>query len=149
MAIEKSVKFIQVEPMEYQPKRIVRFRNIIISKRLNQPELDRIIKETKMRKKATSQTNPSEFLFYQYEDKPLIAYDLKDNNFYTTKGTLEHYGMMKCQVQAAILLKLLKKYNLARFRYVTLSLYRTGRTLEDIELTFKGIKNLLERNKHE
>lgn len=58
--------------------------------------------------------NPNDMIIYQYENKPLIALDLKDGRFYTTKGTLEHYDLELIQHQAYIVLSILRKHGYSK-----------------------------------
>lgn len=53
------------------------------------------------------------FIIYQYKDKPLIALNVVDGQFYTTQQMLEEYGIDYAQQQAYIIVEILKKHGLS------------------------------------
>lgn len=57
--------------------------------------------------------NPTNLIFYQYGDKPMIVLNLNDGKFYTTKGTLEHYELPLIELQAYIITEILRKHKLS------------------------------------
>lgn len=109
--------FIQVPPIEYQLRvrekkspRIIRSWDIEYSQRLDQDKLDRVVREIHTRRKVSITRDSYHYLFWQYKGEPSIALKLLTNEIGTTKGNLKLFGERKCQIQASIVLKVLKKY---------------------------------------
>ena len=48
------------------------------------------------------------FIAYRYKDKPLIALNIKDGQFYTTQQMIESHGLDYVQQQAYIIVEILK-----------------------------------------
>ncbi len=71
--------------------------------------------------------NPNDMIIYQYRDKPLIALDLKNGRFYTTKGTLKHYDLELIQHQAYIILSILRKHGYSKAKPKKCKYVRKGR----------------------
>lgn len=149
--IEKDFKFIEVASIEYQANsnvspRIIRFRNIKYSKRLDQDKLERIVREIHTRRRVKINRDAKHHLFWLYADQPLIILNLINNKIGTTEKTLKFYGKRKCQIQASIVLKVLKKYGLVSFRRVSLTVNpgRIGHTRKDRQITYNAWEEMLQ-----
>jgi len=53
------------------------------------------------------------FIVYQYKDKPPIALNITNGQFYTTQQVIEAYGLDYVQQQAYIITEILKKQGLS------------------------------------
>jgi hypothetical protein len=148
--IEKDFKFIEVAPIEYQVNsnispRIIRFRNIKYSKRLDPDKLERIVREIHTRRRVKIDRDSKHHLFWLYANQPLIILDLISNKIGTTEKTLKFYRNRKCQIQASIVLKVLKRYGLVSFRRVSLTVNpgRIGHTRKDRQITYNAWEEML------
>lgn len=146
-----QIDLVIIEPIEYRLRmgkyrnpRIIRYRSLGFSPNLTQAILNRIIEQTKLKKKTSALQNPDRYLFYEYGNQPIIVLDLLERTINTTTGTLKHWGMRKCQQQASILLRLLRKHHQAYFiqRSITCDPGDMGRTAEDREVTFQALHDL-------
>lgn len=105
--------FVKVEPVEYSRDRIVRYYKKgkrFVSRSLTEEKFKEIIQDLILKKKPATIVNPNGLIIYQYPNKPLIAINLEDGRFYTTLGTIQHYGWKYVRHQASIILRILKKY---------------------------------------
>jgi hypothetical protein len=150
-------EFVKIKPIEFQlmtskknkkknrHPRIIRYKQISISPNFDQCCVDRVIRETKMEKRAVSEDSIDQLIFYQYEGRPLIGIDLVEHGFYTKRETIDKYGVDKCQQQATIVLKLLKRYGYATFKRVgfTANTERLGETRAEREETYQMVERLL------
>lgn len=102
--------------MEYQRNRIIRYYKKgkrFVSTRLTVEMFKRIIEQLNLASEPSIISNPEGLIIYQYPKKPLIAINLEDGNFYTTEGTMHHFGWKYVRHQASILLRILMKYEYA------------------------------------
>ena len=150
--MDNSIKLVKIDPIEYQYRRseirksprILRYRDLSFSPHLTRAILNRIIKNTKMKKKAMAHQNPDRYIFYEYNQKPQIILDMLERTINVSEGTLKKHGLRACQQQASILMRLLKKHRYAHFKRVSITANpsRIGRTREDRAVTFRALKNL-------
>jgi hypothetical protein len=110
--------FVRVEPVEYdgKRKRIVRYYKKgkrFIDVELTASKFKAILEGLNLEKEPSIIENPKGLIIYQYPDKPLIAINLEDGNFYTTTETIKHFGWKLVRHQASILLRILKEYGYA------------------------------------
>jgi hypothetical protein len=148
----ENLELAEIQPIEYQfkmPKyknpRILRYRGLSFSPNLTQTILNRIIAKTRMKKKASAHQNPDRYIFYQYGQEPQIILDMLEHKIFVTKGTFKRFGERKCQQQASILMRLLKKHDYAHFKRISITLNpsRFGKTPEDREITCRALRYLL------
>lgn len=142
-------QWIEIQPFEYQLlegrfPRLVTYFGFKFSPALTQEVVNKVIEDLKTEKKISLIQNPNELLIWQYEGKPLIALSKSEGKVYTTQGTINHYGIDYCQKQAAYVLQILRKYNLANFTQyiVKLDFYRLGRTPEERKQTYDALERL-------
>jgi hypothetical protein len=111
--------------------------------------LNKTIEDLKTKKKISIIQNPNELLIWQYEGKPLIGMNKTNGKIYTTQETINHYGIEYCQKQAAYILQILRKYDLAHFTQyiVKLDFYRLGKTPEELKQTFDALIRLSKMKK--
>jgi hypothetical protein len=144
----QSIRLVELTPMEFRIsghkkgrryKAIVWFRDLKINRFstkhrgvLDQRSIDYILRDIKTKERIFTAQNSDNLLYWQYPNKPLIVIDLRERQpiIGTTEGNIEHFGMRRCQIEASIVLKILKNYGFAEFRRVTLSTYRLGNTRE-------------------
>jgi hypothetical protein len=130
-------KFVKITPIRYDNHgkypRIVVYRHVKISKHLTQGIMDKIVQQLKTKQKITAIMNPDNFIFVQYGTAPMIIFSLDDNQVLTTQTVINHYGMRRVQQQATIILRWLKKFGYAKFKGVTISAYRLGKTIDDVK----------------
>jgi hypothetical protein len=148
-------EFIEIQPFEYQcPKnnmpRLVTYYGFKLSPALTQEIVERIINNLKAKKKISVITNPNTMIVWQYEGKPSIALDKKENKVYTTQKTINHFGIEYCQKQAAYVLQILRKYGYAKFIQFVVKFepYRLGRTPAERKLTFEALNRLAKKKPH-
>jgi hypothetical protein len=147
--VEHTPKFVEIQPFEYQiyeneNPRLITYWGFTISKNLTKGNLKSIIDDLNKKKPIDVIENPNELLEWQYEGKPLVILSKTENKIYTTQGTINHFGIRACQIQAANFLQILRKYGFAEFKQyvVCLDLKRLGRTPEERELTYEALERL-------
>ena len=159
MLTKPTIDLVEVIPIEYcnarkdkktqsvHSPRIIRYRDLSFNPHLTQKQLEKIIRETKMKEKASAHNNPDRYLFYQYGNMPMIILDLVDRKICTTIGIMKEYGESACQQQASILMRLLRQHGQANFKRVTVTAnpYRLGSTKEDRDITYRALESLLNR----
>lgn len=148
---------IKIVPIEYQKTtkykdrrhypRIIIFTDIKLNPNLTQEKFDEILSKVPLKKKARGIANPKHYIFYNYGNEPMVILDLVTGEVFTTKTIIEYYGITKPQIQASIILKILKRFNQASFKRKVLSTYRLGTDKEAIEQIFNAYIRLIgERN---
>jgi hypothetical protein len=147
-------QFVEIQPFEYQLiknrlPRIVTYFGYKISPALTQEVLNKIVEDLKAKKKISIIQNPNGMLIWKYEGKPLVALNKSKGKVYATQGNINHYGLEYCQKQAAYVLQILRKYNLAKFTQyiVKLDIYRLGRTPEERRLTYEALERLSKKRR--
>lgn len=113
-----EIEWIRITPIEYYRKgglirRYYKRGPRYVSEKLDLEILNTIIQ--RMRRHYSIQEDPKiaeigSFIVYQYPDKPLVAIDREDGNFYTTRETLEDFDIKEVRHQASILLRILLSF---------------------------------------
>jgi len=131
---------------------IVWYRDLSISTRLNQEVINRIIKELETIGQVHTIENPDNILYWQYHNplKPLIIIDMRElpPTINTTEGTIQHFGLKECQIQAAIVLQILKRYGYANYKRVTVSTWRLGETPEDRKKLYEAFEGIFRKGEY-
>jgi hypothetical protein len=153
--LASPIELVELVPIEYRYSTtkkgrvpaITWFKDLKISKRVNQAAINMIIEKIKTEEKVSTINNPDSLLYWQYPHRPLIIIDLrgKDPTINTTEGTIRHYGIQKCREQAAIVLKILHGHGYADFTRIAISTYRVGETKEE---RIRNLQFLEERINH-
>lgn len=150
-------EYMRVEPIEYDNRkkekgkspRIIRHRGIVFNSILSFVELKQALSKIRIRKKIKKDLAISEskegIILWKYLGKPEVGIDKEQNVMCATKDEVTLWGMRACQVQAAICLKILKRVNLVECYSVsaTYNPYKMGVNLEDVEITFEAIRELI------
>jgi hypothetical protein len=128
---------VKVMPVEYRRRakypNITVYYDVKIKKNIKTSEIRSKIETIKTKKKPNITANPYHYLFYQYDNAPMIIIDLDTGEFLTTKHVIEHYGLWKVKQQASIVLRLLKRLGYADYKRRVLSTYRLGTNKEDVQ----------------
>ncbi|MGC8871049.1 MAG: hypothetical protein ACP5PT_08190 [Brevinematia bacterium] len=144
--------FVKITPIEFQRKgktrnydRIIIYTEIKLNKNLTQQKFNEILEKIPLKQKAHGICNPRHYLIYNYGCECLVVFDLETGEVFTTKTALEYYGRMAAQIQASIILKILKRFRQAAFKRIILSSYRLGNSLEDFKERVEAYGNLLNK----
>lgn len=143
----RNVHPLQVNPIEFQVfghvnPRIIRFYDYSFSPRLDRNMIDKIMRNTNFYIPPAVETGPQYFLIWQYLLKPQIYLEKESQKFYASKDTLKQFGLQSCQRQASIILKILKRYKVARFRTasITNNPMKMGKSDKELEETFEALR---------
>jgi undecaprenyl pyrophosphate synthase len=125
------------------------FRNVKISRHLDQNAIDRIIKDLHTKKTVQTINNPDNVLYWQYPQRPLIIIDRNEEQpkIKTTDGTIAHYGLNECMKEASTVLEILRSYGFAKYKRVIVSTYRLGDSKEQREFIFKCLEERLKNER--
>jgi hypothetical protein len=138
---------VKIIPIEYQKHnkypRIVIFNNVKVNPDLTQQQFDEILQKANLKKKARGICNPHHYIFYNYSDEPMVVIDVETGEVFTTKTIIEYYGIRKAQIQASIILKILKRFGQAKFTRRILSTYRLGKDPETIKQIVEAYMDLV------
>ena len=147
---------IEIMPIEYHLKvqrkrhpRLQIYWDYSFSSKLTQSIMDRVVRQTNMKKRVSVQNNPDQFILWKYPGKPQICLDKLLRKVFVSRETLEHFGRKSCQQQASLVLRILKgtkkhAVGLANFKRIsaTFNPYRIGRTAKEREITFQAVHDL-------
>jgi hypothetical protein len=138
---------VKIIPIEYQKNnkypRIIIFSNIKVNPNLTQQQFDEILQKANLKKKARGICNPHHYIFYNYDDEPMVVIDVESGEVFSTKTIIEYYGIRKVQVQSSIILKILKRFGQAKFTRRILSTYRLGKDPETIKQIVEAYMDLV------
>ena len=154
---------VEIHPVQYEIKmngnrkpRIRVYENVRFSTRLDPSMFERVFKEEfeSLSNNVSLATN-GKYLIYQYGLKPTIFIDITEDvkayghreikpRFYVKKASLDKVFMG--QVQVCILLKILKKHNLARYESKSYSLQSRNEVVSRIR-ALKMLWNFLDYKK--
>ena len=139
---------VKIVPVEYRRQakypNITIYYDVKIRNDIKTDEFRSKLSTIKMKKQPNVTANPKHYLFYQFDNAPMIILDLNTTEFLTTRYVIEHYGIGKVQQQASILLRLLKRLNYADYKRRVLSTYRLGRNKEDVKTFFNEYLRFIE-----
>jgi hypothetical protein len=156
-----TIRLVEIMPIEYhkarlqldrkkgkvlrKAPRLLIYWDFTVDPGLSQEKMEKMIHDVHMKKKAVVLENPDERIEYKYDREPNIIFLKKyPNKVFTTKAILDEYGEGKCQQQASIVMRMLRKYGYATFKQTsaTFDPKRVGRTPEERKIVVKAMKNL-------
>jgi hypothetical protein len=143
-------ELVKITPIEFQLRtaekgkhpRIIVYRNIQFSRRLDQDILNKVTHHLVTQEKIETGVSES-FLTWYYFGKPEMWIDTINNELLAIPSIGFRFANYEyCQQQATILLKVLKKFYLARYRTcsITYNPDKMGRTSEELEESLKVIR---------
>lgn len=144
-------KLVKIEPIEFQLRtaekgkhpRVIFYKNIQFSHRLDQDTLNKVTHHLDTQEEIETGVSES-FLTWYYSGRPEIWIDTINNELFAFPSIFAHSDYGYCQQQATILLKVLKKFHLARYRTcsITYNPDKMGRTSEELEEALEAIRYL-------
>jgi hypothetical protein len=73
----------------------------------------------------------------------MVVIDVETGEIFTTRTIIEYFGIRKAQIQASIILKILKRFGQAKFTRRILSTYRLGKDPETIKQIVEAYMDLV------